>query len=371
MTTPESVGRAAHEVRKLLNLVVRQPERLPELSLPDLDLTLRAARRARLLGHLGYRLRDQGSTNQLPQVALDQLHGGMAMADARARLASWELDRIAWAMSSGRQVPLVVMKGCAYLFLRLPNAPGRLFADVDLMVAENDLHYVEEVLEDMGWESAELTPYDDNYYRRWTHELPPLTHVEREVEIDLHHNILPRTARLKPSGERILAQSHRLPDSRYAVPCDEDIVLHAMVHLMFDSDLADKLRDLVDIADLLDHFAGADAAFWDRLVLRASELDLRRPAYYSLRYASRLLDTDYPERIAGEIRRWAPPWIVVRIMDRLVPRALYPQHPDLPSRATELARLLLYVRSHWLRMPPWLLAYHLSVKFLRKNLRLA
>ena len=51
-------------------------------------------------------------------------------------------------------------------------------------------------------------------------------------------------------------------------------------------------------------------------------------------------------------------------MDRLVPRALDPAHPDHPvSAGSRLARWLLYVRSHWIRMPPALLARHLAYKF--------
>jgi hypothetical protein len=50
-------------------------------------------------------------------------------------------------------------------------------------------------------------------------------------------------------------------------------------------------------------------------------------------------------------------------MDRLVPRALFPQHPDSPSRSAAVARLWLYLRSLWIRMPPLLLARHLAYKF--------
>jgi hypothetical protein len=49
-------------------------------------------------------------------------------------------------------------------------------------------------------------------------------------------------------------------------------------------------------------------------------------------------------------------------MDRLVALALLPPHPDYPPRARALACWLLYVRSHWLRMPPWLLIRHLLHK---------
>jgi hypothetical protein len=52
-------------------------------------------------------------------------------------------------------------------------------------------------------------------------------------------------------------------------------------------------------------------------------------------------------------------------MDSLVPRVLEPRYPDrLPAR---VAAWLLFVRSHWLRMPPGLLAVHLLRKALRRG----
>ena len=355
-------------VRRLLGVIISKPDDVPNLSNQELDMALRLTRRVRLLGRLGSKLQATGSLEKLPQPAIDQLHSGLAMADARSRLARWELDRIAWAMGSDVSTPLVAMKGCTYLLLDLPNAAGRIFADVDLMTMEEDLESVEAVLNRKGWISTKLTPYDQNYYRKWTHELPPLVHEEREVEIDLHHNIMPRTARLHPSAEMLLARSRQLPESRYRVLADEDIVLHAMTHLMFDGDLADKLRDLIDVCDLLEHFSGRNADFWQRFVDRAEALDLTRPAYYSIRYACRLLELPVPGSVHEKVDRWAPMRAVVWLMDRLAPRALFPQHPEHPSKVTEFCRLLLYIRSHWIRMPPWLLAYHLSYKFFATRL---
>ncbi len=185
------------------------------------------------------------------------------------------------------------------------------------------------------------------------------------MEIDLHHNVLPRTARLKPDGVKLLERSRPLAESRYRVLCEEDIVLHAMTHLMFDSDLADKLKDLVDVADLIEHFSASSDDFWEVLVERAGELDLKRPAYYSLRYCQKFLGTEIPEHVQQTVASWGPFAPVRALMDALAERALFPLHPDRPSRWAQLSRLLLYMRSHWIRMPPWLLAYHLSVKFLR------
>ena len=356
-------GNNPADLRQLLNAALADPASMLDLPPGHLDMTLRLARRGKLLGRLASTLKERKSFDALPEVASDQLQSALAMAKARERLALWELDRIACAVDGGASLRLVTMKGCTYLLLGLPNAGGRIFADVDLMTSEDDLENVEANLNAAGWRSQELNPYDDNYYRRWTHELPPLIHREREVEIDLHHNILPRTARLKPSSARLLERAKPLENSRYSVLANEDIVLHAMVHLLFDSDLADKLRDLLDIKLLLAHFAAEDAGFWQALTDRADELGLTRPCYYSIHFCQRLLDAEIPDEVQETTGRWAP-WGPARwLMDRLVPRALYPQLPDHPSRLTGFFRLLLYIRSHWTRMPPWLLVYHLSYKF--------
>ncbi len=352
-------------IQRLIDVVVCDPAAVARLPTEELDLALRLGRKVRLLGRLGKKLESAGLLDSLPPIAADHLRGNMAMADARSRVALWEIDRIKQVLFRETSAPIVAMKGCAYILLGLPNAPGRIFADVDLMTSEAELENVEAILVAHGWTSQELSPYDQNYYRKWTHELPPLTHEEREVEIDLHHSIVPRTARLNPASDLLLRDARKLPDSDYQVLANVDIVLHAMTHLAFDSDFGDKFRDLVDIDDLIKHFVATDASFWYSFVERAKTLDLTRPAYYSIRYPRLYLNLDVPEFVNEALESWAPWKMAGWLMDRLVPRALYPEHPDCPSRLTAFCRQLLFVRSHWLRMPPWLLAYHLSNKFVR------
>ena len=54
------------------------------------------------------------------------------------------------------------------------------------------------------------------------------------------------------------------------------------------------------------------------------------------------------------------------MMDALFHRALLPIHPSCDDHFTSAARLALYVRGHWLRMPPRLLVPHLARKALRR-----
>ena len=353
---------SAEIVRRSMITALQAPMNVLDCSPDDVDLTIRLTRRARLHARLASILREAGRLDGLSPVVRDQFESALVNAQARERLARWELDRIAWALEDGPSGPVVVLKGCAYLLLGLPNARGRIFADVDLLVPEASLSDVEARLAERGWRPAEVSDYDDRYYRAWAHELPPLRHVERDVEVDLHHNILMRCARLKPSSVLMLDQARPVPHSSYFVLAPVDMVLHAMTHLMFGSEMDDSLRELVDIDSLLRHFAEHESGFWSTFWSRAEQLDLGRAAYYGLRYANRLLGTPVPEKVLSASSAGSPPAPVRAVMDYLVPRALFPPHPDHPGRDIQAARWCLYVRSHWVRMPPLMLARHLAYK---------
>ena len=55
------------------------------------------------------------------------------------------------------------------------------------------------------------------------------------------------------------------------------------------------------------------------------------------------------------------------MMDSLWLRALRPQHPSCAAAGSSVALGALYVRAHWLRMPPLQLARHLATKAVMRN----
>lgn len=361
-----SAGRSAASVRALVVDTLRDPAGVVRLPPRDLDLLLRLLRRAQLLARVGWQLREAGLLESLPRAAADQLVGALALAEAQRRAALWEVDRIVHALRDDPPQPLVVLKGCAYALAELPNARGRLFADVDLLVARAQLESVEARLLDRGWVGEELVEHDDRYYRAWSHELPPIRHAERDVEVDLHHNIVMATGRAKPDARLLLADARALPGTTLHVLSPVDTVLHAMAHLMAGSALADALRELVDIDQLLRHFSANEPGFWESLWPRAEALDLARPAFHALRQTQRLLGTPIPPEVLAAAHRAAPPAPLVAVADRLMPLALFPFPPDRPARAAQAARTLLFLRSHWIRMPATMLARHLANKQWRR-----
>jgi len=330
----------------------------------DWDLLLRLARATRLLGRLAVCIEEQGLPAQVPPKVAEHFSAARVIVDYRQRMARWEINRIMKVLD-GLDVPVVLLKGSAYILAGLPPARGRLLSDVDLLVPAASLESVEQRLLGNGWESVKLEEYDQRYYRTWMHELPPLRHPERGFEVDIHHTISPLTSRLNPDPEKLFRDSIPLEDPRLRVLQPVDMVLHSAVHLFYDGEFINGLRDLVDLADLFGYF-GTRAGFWGELVQRAREQDLQRPLFYAMRYAQRLLEADIPDAAMADIVAGAPPRLVLHLMDRLIEWVMVPDHPDFPQRRTAVAQWLLYVRSHWLRMPPGLLLQHLARKQLMR-----
>lgn len=319
------------------------------------DSLLPRARACRCLGRMAVAARTHGLA-QLPGRVRDHLDAATAEAAHGERIIRWELNRIERALVH-LSVPVLLLKGAAYVAAELPVAKGRLASDVDIMVPRAALVDVEQALLEAGWEPAKLEPYDQRYYRIWMHELPPLRHSERGTFVDVHHTILPPTARLKPDPDQLWSRARRLGSSRLRVLAPTDMVLHSATHLFHDGDLNRSLRDLIDICDLLGYF-GADSSFWHDLVSHAANLGLGRPLFYALRYCRSLLQLDVPEEVTDAVAAFAPPMPILSVMDRLVARTLVPR--EVHGRTDRAAAMLLFMRSHWLRMPPGLLMPHLT-----------
>jgi hypothetical protein len=349
------------------NLILRavgSPEDLRELTTPQWDLLLRLLWKCRLIGRVALSCDAAGITDSLPQKVQQQFESALVLIDKQRQLVTWEANRVGWALQ-GLEVPVVLLKGAAYMLSGFEFERGRLFADLDVMVPVDDLARVEERLKQRRWRFIELNAYDERYYRVWSHELPPMRHFEREVELDVHHTILPLTSRLTPDREKLWERTQALPGTPFRILAPEDMVLHSAVHLFHDGDLTDAVRDVLDLDGLMRLFS-KQPEFWDMLMLRAGELGLARPLFYALRYCNRFLDTPVPDHVMASSNEHAPPAPVRFVMDAMVPRALFPQNPDKSNAATGFARWMLYTRSHWLRMPPSILLPHLVRKSLRR-----
>lgn len=344
----------------LLLRVFTDPKRIAGLGVEGLDLLLAQARTARLTARLSYWIEDAGTLAALPPRVRTQFAAARAAAASDRWALEWEVNRLHRALTKAGY-PMLLLKGAAYAMAALPLARGRSSADVDIMVLGDQLESVEKQLMMHGWEPDELSAYDVRYYRRWSHELPPLRHRDRGSVLDVHHTILPPRSRLRPDPSVFWRAAAPLADGTM-VFCPTHMALHVAVHLFQDGEIAGGLGDLIDFDELCRHF-GRSPSFWEQIVPAAVELGLARPLLYALRYASLLLGTTVPAVVmAAAERAGKPPAPVRAAMDPLVCSVLRPDLPEHRSPWWQAARLCLYVRSHWLRMPPLPLALHLLRK---------
>jgi len=351
----------------LLLQALYEPQRLSGWQLADWDLFVRQARRGGLLPGIALELESSGLIDQVPVQPRFHLESASIFYQAHLRSVKWEVRQINQAMSK-IELPVILLKGAAYTMMDLPAGRGRTFNDVDILVPKEKLDNAEKILRFHGWFAAKQDEYDQRYYRQWMHELPPLEHIKRRTVIDVHHTILPETTRVKLKAEKLFAAIRSVPgyDNVYTLS-DVDMVLHSATHLFYDGELENGFRDLVDLDRLLRNFEQKQD-FWDQLVERAAELDLGKPLYYALHYCNQVLATPVPDvamRAASKLG--GPSKLMSPLMDALFSRALMPDHASCDDAFTPLARWLLYVRSHYLRMPLYLLLPHLLRKAIKRQ----
>ena len=345
-----------------------EPAHTRSMSAGEWNSLLRTARRFGLAARLAHELRAGNLWETVPPRAHQHLNAAALACLSTHTAVDFELDR-AWRAlaSAGLDVPLVLMKGGAYLAAGLAASRGRMIGDLDLMVPRERVGEVEAVLTQAGWRAAPVDDYDEHYYREWMHEIPPLTHPQRQTPIDLHHTILPLTGRIQPDAAALHADAVALPGGRLKVLAPADMVLHGAVHL-FHAESAHPLRDLFDQRELMTGF-GTDAAFWPALVDRARLHGLQRTLFYTLRYTGQIFALAVPSHVAAAVGPWGPPAPMRWLMDWLLLAHLLGtgERAGVFARAGHwLAGALLLARSHWLKMPPAMLARHLTRKTFKR-----
>jgi len=346
---------------KLLLGALTNPDCLVDFSDADWELLLRLARKVKLFGRLATELNKRNLLEKIPVRAANLLRSGLIQAKRLQQLSHWELNRVLWALQV-IDVPIVALKGVAYSLAGLPESVGRVYIDLDFMVPENELGNVEAVLISKGWQFQKLSAYDEYYYRVWSHEIPPLIHFERETEVDIHHTIAPRTSRLKINTDLFFEEAIAVNnDTELKILNPVDMVIHCAVNLFQNNELADDLRDLLDFHDLLVFFNAKEEGFWEKLTVRANQLCLSNILFYAMYFSKNIFETNIPDHVFSGLDR-KPGKLQLWIMHQAVPLALFPQHPDKPSRIVSMARTLMYLRSHWIRMPLYILIPHLVYK---------
>jgi hypothetical protein len=348
-----------------LILFLRNPKTTTErLSLPEWSQLISVARRGHLLSRVAHLARHHGLLASLPIEVKPHFESALRIAESQHRNVHWEVAQIHRALEP-MNIAFIILKGGAYITMGYDAGEGRVMSDVDIMVPHAQIVDAERALIENGWFPGKLNAYDQRYYRTWMHELPPLLHLKRGTSLDVHHTILPPTSALKPDVMSLWANA--VPTGTrngVLVLAPADMILHSAAHLFHDGEMEHGLRDLVDMDSLLSQFATGDE-FWLHLSQRAVELNLSRPLFYAFQCCRTFLQTPIPEcavqaaKTSGKLESGSTRFVVA-LLTTAIGAILDDGKGETMS--TSLAKFMIFVRSHYLRMPMHLLIPHLTRK---------
>lgn len=321
---------------RLLVEALRDPESVIALTPEQWTELLSVARAEALAGTLAYRVDGQ----PMPKAVASMLADHRASAAQAQRAALWEAEMCRRALDP-LGIKTILLKGTAYAAAGLKAAQGRQIGDLDILVPKARLADAEKALLGAGWEWVKEDAYDDAYYRQWMHELPPLIHQDRDRMIDVHHTILPLTARITPDADAMIADAIEVEDG-YFILSPEDRICHSAAHMLADGDMQGGLRNLWDIWWLQKECS--PETLESRTQLHGLSNDVAR--------ATRLADAFYG---SGDI-------VALGGGDALIAKRLLARN-GWGQETRKIRRLGFYIRSHWLRMPPLMLARHLWTKW--------
>ncbi|MBO6503770.1 MAG: nucleotidyltransferase family protein [Kordiimonadaceae bacterium] len=330
-------------IKDALRIIVGlQP--LPKGVMDRIDL-IRFADANHILGQMAFHCHSSGSSGMA-----DVFSNAKLRAAHDHTMLTYEMNRVERALA-GLDLPVVVLKGGAYVASSGRASLGRRVSDLDILVRPNDLQEIEQHLLCAGWQPDDQTnnEYDQQYYRQHMHELPPLRHKSRGTVIDVHHALLPITARNTVDEAKMFSEAHELNTGNLKVFSPVDQIIHSAVHAYADGALDTPARTLVEQYFLFTELTEDEKS---TLVFRAREVGAQMSVALGLWMVGHVFDQTEAKHLSTELRAsWRYPALKFAMLNKL-----------RDNWSSFIGKGYLYIRSHYLRMPLYMLIPHLMRK---------
>jgi len=341
--------------------IFSSPQLLLGYTSKEWESLLRIMRGTDMLGSFYYFLQKHNLITSVPDFALMHLQSAKNHSDQQVQQVNRETDFL-HELLQGIGIRPIFLKGAAYVLAACGNHNGRVMSDLDILVNKSELQKVESALISDGWSEKKLDDYDEQYYRKWIHELPPFINYERGVTLDVHHTIIPPISGITIPEETLFSDSHITPSSK-AVFNDEMLVIHSIIHLFFNEEHEKSFRDIYDIQLLLESYEQKKCI--SHLYTKAQALGFNRELFYALTVTDSLFNSARIVHLQKKSKTFkvsgVQKWFVLRI---IVP-AVIPSHELLDRPWNRFARFVMFLRGHLLKMPIKVLLPHFFIKSYR------
>lgn len=316
-------------------------------------------RHEKLLARYAYKLIDSGQFDLLSDYPKKHFNNAITLAVRQAEQVFREANYLSNHIAKYSPY-MIFLKGAGYTLTRHPVGRGRVYSDIDILVEKSSLDSVEKHLCIRDWVSEPINDYDNKYYRKWAHEIPPLRNASRGTILDIHHNIVPVISGKAPNVE-LLTKHVIITDDGHQVLSPAAMTLHSAIHLFFNEDFKHGFRDMLDIHILITN--SGDDSFWKELLFIAKKTNFTKELVLACHFAHEIWGSDIPKEINEALANFK--YIITPSHNFIFKRILLPKHPLASEKWLSIADFLGWVRGHWLKMPLHILIYHFTVKSFR------
>jgi hypothetical protein len=322
------------------------------------EYLVRVARQSSILARLASL---HNESQNLPEYVQQQFDAAIKPSHLLKQQVNFEVQQLVKLVTTDCSSPPIFLKGAAYLLGDFDVGKGRTFSDIDLLVQKSDLPKVEQKLMVFGWVSDKTDEYDQMYYRKWAHEIPPLRHCSRFTLLDVHHNLVPLVSGKAPDIEQFTQDSVPIAGEKAHVLSRHAMTLHSAIHLFYQEEYHHGFRDLGDLHLMFTQFGGIDE-YWQKMLELARNSDFELEVALACRYSKLIFDTDIPQKWLDETGRLLPSNLKTAFLDWVFIRVLQPHHQLCNIKFIGFAHFVATIRGHWIKMPIHILIRHTANK---------
>lgn len=328
----------------------QQPKNfIAQANAKDWTQLIHEAREQGLFGSIYCYLQQQHYFSLIPEKVQHHLWSGFVYAEKQKSTLVLELLELEQTFADV-SYPCLLVKGAAYRVAGYHFAQGRIFSDIDILVPPSHFEDARLKLQNAGYLEFACSEYDQNYYRRWSHQNPPLTHYIRGAGIDLHHHIFPVSSKENISVEPLISNATALSGSVFSTPSGPYLFVHAAVHLFYQDESHKLVKDLVDLWQLYQEIRQQHDL--SALVDAAQQTNTQAAVFYALDTLQWLFNVEIDPHSLQGLTKYASPGL------RPLLRTMLSGHRVSRS----IAHQIWFIRGHLLKMGPFTLSYHLIAK---------
>ena len=342
----------------VISTVLLEPKRALRFDLDTWQSVILVLREEKLLATLYHLSLEKAVFEQYPEFAQRHLYSASIYARRQSKQIFYEALLLQELLEKNGVTP-IFLKGANYTLRSSRNSQGRICSDIDVLVKVEELDSCESLLLSQNWHSEKLTQYDEQYYRQWAHEIPPLIHPFRGTVLDVHHNLyLPISGR-SPKIELFINELEFTADN-FAVLKIPQTVMHSIIHLFMNENFSSGMRDLFDIYRLIEEHS--DESFWKDITVLARQSHFLVELQYCLVALETIFSFDAPEYVSIALHDNQLSWPQKIWAKHIFVNAILPQHPLISLNRQHFASSVAYFRGHWVKMPKTVLVKHFVVK---------